>query len=127
MFAAQGWLRLFDPEAYPERILLPTETRSSLASTVYDDPVATDEAISVYPNPAKDQAAVYIVAKLHEGMEQGTVQVFDPLGRLVHTERVASATAIVEVPVQGFAPGLYLVTLDGEGLRIGAGKFELAR
>jgi hypothetical protein len=78
-------------------------------------------------NPAKDQTAVYVVAKLLDGMVNGTVQVFDPLGRLVHTERVASATAIVEVPVQGYAPGLYLVALDGEGLRIGTSKFELTR
>jgi hypothetical protein len=35
--------------------------------------------------------------------------------------------AIVEVPAQGYAPGLYLVALDGEGLRIGTGKFELTR
>ncbi|HMZ49260.1 MAG TPA: T9SS type A sorting domain-containing protein, partial [Flavobacteriales bacterium] len=99
----------------------------SFAGPVDGDPVATDEVISVYPNPAKDQAAVYVVVKLHEGMEKGTVQVFDPIGRLVHTEQVASSTAIVEVPVQGFVPGLYLVALDGEGLRIGTGKFELTR
>ncbi|HNI06005.1 MAG TPA: hypothetical protein PL010_15375 [Flavobacteriales bacterium] len=127
MFAAQSWLHLLQPDAYPERILLPVDTRSSFAGPVDGDPVATDEVISVYPNPAKDQAAVYVVVKLHEGMEKGTVQVFDPIGRLVHTEQVASSTAIVEVPVQGFVPGLYLVALDGEGLRIGTGKFELTR
>ncbi len=67
------------------------------------------------------------VAKLHEGMEQGTVQVFDPLGREVAQQRINTATAVVEVPIGALAPGLYVAVLNGEGLRIGSFKFELVR
>ncbi len=127
MFAAQGWLRLFDPEAYPERILLPMENRSMSVQAPEDDPIAVAGPLAVYPNPAKDQDIVYVVAKLPEGMESGTVQVFDPLGREVATQRINTATAIVEVKTGALAPGLYVAVLNSEDLLIGSFKFELAR
>lgn len=125
MFAAQGWLRLFDDSAYPERILLPRENRSLSTQAADHDPIPVEGPLAVYPNPAKAQDVVYVVVKLPEGMENGTMQVFDPLGREVTQQRINTATAVAEIPVTALAPGLCVAVLNGEGLRIGSVKFEL--
>ncbi len=127
MFAAQAWLRLIEPDAYPERILLPMENRSLIVTEPEESGAVLDGLLSVYPNPSQGQDAVYIVAKLLDGMSGGNVQVYDPLGREVHAERFTSATGIVEVRTKGLSSGLYVVVLYGDGTRLGSIKFELTQ
>jgi hypothetical protein len=126
MFAAQAWLRSLDATLYPERILLPVELRSSFTYQEPTEEQVVDIALlSVYPNPSGGQQAVFVVTRLQEGMESGEVRVFDPMGRQVVVERIMGHSAIVEVPVNGLANGLYIAALYADGLQVGITKFEL--
>jgi hypothetical protein len=127
MFAAQAWLRTLDPLAYPERILLPADQRSMVASRREEADPVLDGLLTIYPNPSNGQDAVYVVAKLLDGMAGGNLQVYDPLGREILAERLSSAMGIVEVPTKGLPVGLYVVVLYGDGTRLGSSKFELTR
>jgi len=69
---------------------------------------------------------VYAVARMLEGMETGEVSIYDPLGKLLLKQRVQGRSAIVELPTNDLPTGLYVATLQADGLQVGTVKFELS-
>jgi hypothetical protein len=65
---------------------------------------AVAEAVSVYPNPAKEKVTI-------EGVEVAEVQVYNTLGQVVKTMRGTNEISVAELP-----QGVYLVHIkDAEG------------
>jgi len=79
--------------------------------------------IAAYPNPAADRVQITYA----EGMEQGSLEVFDAQGRLMTTIGLNGQKAFKEVVVQNFPAGLYLVRLSRDGYLLGETKFNVTR
>ena len=81
------------------------------------DNVANEQAeqlpgVVLYPNPARDYAIL-------SGLNNATVQIFDLTGRMVY--EVAGADAMIELPVEGFNAGSYIIWLllpKGRGISV---------
>lgn len=77
--------------------------------------------ISVWPNPVHDRFSLGLDVRGH-GMV--TVQLIDPLGRLLREQEIPVGAGPLEVDGQGLAQGTYLVrVLDEGGASIGATRF----
>ena len=75
------------------------------------DNVANEQAeqlpgVVLYPNPARDYAIL-------SGLNNATVQIFDLTGRMVY--EVAGADAMIELPVEGFNAGSYIIRISQDG------------
>lgn len=81
--------------------------------------------ISVLPNPAIDR--IGYVVPLHEGMEQGVLEVFDAQGLKVQVIALNGRRGLVESSVAGWRPGLYMVRFLLDGNAIGSAKFTVVR
>jgi len=79
--------------------------------------------IAAYPNPAADRVQISYL----EGMEQGSLEVFDAQGRLMTTLNLNGQKAFKEVVVQNYPSGLYLVRLSRDGYLLGETKFNVTR
>ena len=71
---------------------------------------AADAAIAVYPNPASQVVNVDL-----NGTTASAVTMTDMLGREVYKQAVANGQAQVNIPVAGFAAGMYLVQVQTAG------------
>ena len=89
-------------------------------ATAADTPV-----IGVTPNPALDRIAYTV--PLHDGIEQGVLEVFDAQGRQVTTIGLNGRRGLIESTVLSWDPGLYLVRLVVDGHVIGSTKFTVLR
>ena len=74
------------------------------------------------PNPSR--GPVYLVVKLPEGMEGGTVRVMDPLGRVVVEKAFSGREQIIDLPNAAMATGFYTAGVFVDGIRLGTCKFE---
>lgn len=80
-----------------------------LGSTAIHTSETQNNGLILVPNPARD-----IVVVLREGAREGQVRLFDLAGRVVRVQQVQGWR--VELPLQGMAPGVYLVDWsDGSG------------
>jgi Secretion system C-terminal sorting domain len=85
------------------------------------NPVQPLSALALYPNPATTEVNITLPADV----PAADVQVFDQLGRLVHSIS-AAAGPIVNVPAGDLSPGRYIVKLLS-GEKQYAGSFEIVR
>lgn len=79
-------------------------------------PQALDAEVTLIPNPARDQFQVGL--QVNEAVNRMDLEVFDLRGRSVYRQglgRVMEGTYTVLVPVSGWAAGIYLVRLQGQG------------
>lgn len=90
--------------------------------TVYIGTTAAGEVpmgegvLLVYPNPAKGQATV----EFPQLKAEGEVRVFDQTGRLMFFSKLEAGQTVQAVSLQGFLPGLYVVTIEGSGRTLAA-------
>jgi|GEM_PF-1426887 len=85
--------------------------------------VTVAPAVAAFPNPAQDRVQI----TYGKGMEHGTLQLFDAQGRLMIDFQLNGQLAFMEVPVKGFAEGLYLVRIVLDGFVLGDTKFTVVR
>lgn len=71
-----------------------------------EEPAATDAALRIWPNPASDAFQVGTTS----GAAPASIELMDPTGRMIGSW-TGSTKAI---PVQGLAPGMYIVRLKGK-------------
>jgi hypothetical protein len=81
--------------------------------------------IGVMPNPAFDRIAYSV--PMHDGIEQGALEVFDAQGRQVAAIGLNGRRGLIESTVLGWDPGLYLVRLVVDGHVFGSSKFTVLR
>ena len=55
------------------------------------------------------------------------MEVMDPIGRVLLEVPVKERIAIVEIPAQEWATGVYLAGVHVEGLLLGTTKFQVTR
>lgn len=83
-------------------------------------PIAT-ESLDLWPNPATDRFLV----RVPDGMQNGTLQVFDPAGRLV-LQQNAFGSDRIEVSSAQWADGLYTVLWQSE-TRVATQRIAIAQ
>lgn len=76
--------------------------------------------LEVYPNPTAERAMFRLKSATPV---DGTLQVFDLQGKLVHTQTFGSNT--FEVNVSGLAPGMYFFRMESGGQAVAAGKLGI--
>jgi len=79
--------------------------------------------LGVWPNPASDRVAF----TYPEGLEKGTLEVFDAQGRLVRSVQLNGRKGIVESSVSDLRTGLYAVRLALDGIPIATTKLTVMR
>lgn len=67
---------------------------------------------SIYPNPAKDKLVVLIEGKL----EEGTINVYNALGKHVNTFTILKDTQRKELDINSWAEGFYIITFSSANL-----------
>ncbi len=122
---AQAWLECLGEGPFPDEMILPDENRSMQASP--ETAPAPIELLATFPNPSDGKQAVYLVVRMPEGMEQATLRVVDPLGRIVRDEVISRAAAIIELEPGQLANGLYLASLFAGEIQLATSKFEVLR
>ena len=65
---------------------------------------------SIYPNPAKDKLVVLIEGKL----EEGTINVYNALGKQVNTFTILKDTQRKELDINSWAEGFYIITFSSD-------------
>lgn len=75
------------------------------------------QLVSVVPNPATDMVTVQLSGASAEPLQ---LQVTDMAGRAVYTTTTTAATGKIDVPLQGFATGMYIVQLQGKTIQLSA-------
>lgn len=87
-------------------VLFSTRTQSGALAPA---PAALAQLAGVYPNPAHGTATLLLPAALRGG-QPTPVQVLNSLGQVVLRRTLpAGATAVLELPLTGLAPGIYAV------------------
>ena len=74
-------------------------------------PQAVQDAVQIYPNPARGNVTVYT-----GDIEVISMQIIDPLGRVIRRNEAATGTSLQRVGLEGIVPGFYtirLLTEDG--------------
>ncbi|MBS1617851.1 MAG: T9SS type A sorting domain-containing protein [Bacteroidetes bacterium] len=89
-----------------------TFTGSVAGATGVQEASATENAISVYPNPASSQLSVTLPA----GQQVQAVQLTDVTGRVVTSLEDISGREAVTINTSGLARGAYIVKCTGSGL-----------
>ena len=72
-------------------------------------------ALAAYPNPARSALTVPLPA----GAGAGQLVATDALGRVVARQHVAAGAAAQVLALAGWAPGLYVLTLEAGGRVLG--------
>lgn len=80
-------------------------------------------SMAAYPNPAHDLVQI----TYERGMEHGNLQLFDVQGRLMMDIPLNGQLAFWEVPIRGFAEGLYLARITLDGFVLGETKFSVVK
>lgn len=90
--------------------------RSSGTSAAPDETAATGMRLSAAPNPATDRLVVGFAA---DAAGSATLRVVDASGRTVRSLEIAVSAGVNRpaVDLAGLASGLYVVRVDGSGLR----------
>lgn len=76
---------------------LTSDERDSLCATAVfastDQPIASEQHLNIYPNPANDQIAIAATSTL----EHSVIEIFDMMGRRVLIENQPKSTAILDI------------------------------
>ncbi|MCF8308537.1 MAG: FG-GAP-like repeat-containing protein [Bacteroidales bacterium] len=82
-----------------------TEQSFTITSTQVENPAS--EAVSIYPNPVKEQATL-----VFEKQKYHTLKILDVNGRVFHTRPINSGKE--QIDFSGYSNGVYVVRLIGE-------------
>jgi hypothetical protein len=99
--------------------------KAIMPQRLHRDEVAEVPILQVLPNPASDPIAY--VTPLHDGLEQGVLEIYDGQGRFIQAIQLNGRRGLIESSVQGWKPGLYLVRLVLDGRSLGAAKFTVVQ
>ncbi len=70
---------------------------------------ADQTALSVYPNPAKDQITL---SGFQPSSKESDVRIFSPLGQLIYESHIITFIDHLTINVSDFAPGLYAILVS---------------
>ena len=121
-WAALLALQYLDSVPMPQ---LPGMMKSMIPERQRRNEVAEESVLHVLPNPASDRIAY--VTPLHDGLEQGVLEIHDGQGRFIQSIQLNGRRGLIENTVQGWKPGLYLVRLVLDGRSLGAAKFTVVQ
>lgn len=95
---------------------------------IYDDikdPQAFDEAgFTIYPNPANQHATVLFNEETKEDLK---IELFNSTGKLVHSTVISAGESSVDIPLDAYPDGLYLMRLVTEDRLLGIRKLVISR
>jgi hypothetical protein len=74
-------------------------------------PDAAQLMVNVYPNPTADMVTVHVQ---HSTVAAYTLHLTDLTGKLVYTARHAGVSGRINLPMQSYPAGTYLLTLSAE-------------
>lgn len=120
---AQAWLSMLGG-VFTETVILPRPYRSASYHSGSSGS-AMPAMLEVHPNPSN--GPVYVVVRMPEGAEDGTVRVMDPMGRLVLERNALERMQIIELTGKELASGLYTLGLSVDGIQAATAKFEVIR
>ena len=81
-------------------------------------------AVNIFPNPATDQINFFFSRPI----ESGNIEIYDLEGKLVFTtgeQKIITSSGILEIPVNGFARGIYSYRIKMDASIITQGKIVL--
>ena len=119
-YRAQNMLTYLRGDDFPDEVIWPTPGPKSLIIENRTE-VELEEAIRVFPNPAKD---VLQIAFLY-GEEFSELQLFihDIQGKLVYSKQTGNFGLLDNINVSDFADGSYVLTLWSGELQLGSKRF----
>jgi hypothetical protein len=118
---AAAWLEALGGEQFEEVIVLPVVERRSngrVRAANSPEPLILD----AFPNPSN--GFVYVVCNVPMGTEHAALVVRDLNGRLLQQIRIGPGPAMVELDLSTQAAGIYMASLELDGVR--AGQVKLA-
>lgn len=90
-------------------------------STTDPDPDLQESVVKIYPNPTKDYLTFsYNLTDLHNDLE---LTIIDIQGREVYSKSLKGRSGIHTISVEGWANGIYMYRLTGDGKQLHSGKF----
>ncbi|MEM7371881.1 MAG: T9SS type A sorting domain-containing protein [Bacteroidota bacterium] len=91
-----------------------------------EDKLLAKEAMSnPFPNPARNEAFVKIEMPL--GIQQGSLRIFNLIGKKVLDVPVASRIGTVRLPLENLRSGMYFLYLVGDGEEISSRKLIITK
>ncbi len=98
----------------------------SLVTATNNPPVVNRNGISylVYPNPVNRTATIELNEQAAEDI---TVEMYNNMGRLVHTGHIAAGTLSEEISVDDYPDGLYLLRLTTSRKLLGISKVIVSK
>jgi len=90
-------------------------------------PVSTESIsyLKVYPNPANDYFALDY--KVQENYNELRIDVMDAIGKLIFSKRLIKLKNQELINLQGYKPGLYIISLIGDGRKIESKKLSITK
>ncbi|MFZ1693807.1 MAG: NosD domain-containing protein [Flavobacteriales bacterium] len=79
--------------------------------------------VTAVPNPARERVQI----TYQRGMENGILQFFDSQGRLMEHIELNGQLAFFELPLRGYAEGLYMARITLDGFVLGETKFTVVK
>lgn len=92
-----------------------TASATAIVSVTGTEEITFASGIRIYPNPAQDQVSI-LFGQPSAGIVD--VRLSDLSGRTVSGWYVPAGTTLAELPLQVLAPGIYLLTIESNGIRV---------
>lgn len=95
--------------------MMDTEGKEAYSNVVVEKFTSTLNETSIFPQPATEQAKIYISSSIQES---ATMQVYDLSGKLVHTSEVElnEGENYIDVDCSEWTPNHYVITMSGKQL-----------
>lgn len=91
-----------------------------------EDKLLSKESLSTpFPNPAKDEA--FVKVDLPIGIQQGTLQMYNLIGKRVLDMPVSSRIGTIKLPIENLRSGMYFLYLVGDGKEISSRKLVITK
>lgn len=112
---------------YQEPIILPDTSLKSTKKNKYRGVKQSQNGsrLKVYPNPANDYFIVDY--RLDNTFSQATIIIHDVTGKIVKSYSAPGKRNQVILPTADLVTGLYIITLDIEGIRVDSGKINVIK
>ncbi len=122
---AQAWLEYLGEGPFDDEMILPEQYHMmQIPRNLAQPPI---QLLAAYPNPSDGKQPVYMVVRMPEGMDQASLRVVDPAGRLVREVIISRNTSIIELLPSELTNGPYVAGLFAGELQLGAAKFMVVR
>ncbi len=81
-------------------------------------------SLIIYPNPVQAGQPFNLIIPKHAAITESNIKIYDTAGRLVGTFNAKNKSA-VEIPTDNLSPGIYIVKLENDSLRIPVARISI--